>query len=58
RFVVERRIKYRGTASVNLKVLHFICEKDKVNIARLKNFFRKNGCDRLNIQNYLPTVIN
>ncbi|XTI85552.1 hypothetical protein V2W45_1231971, partial [Cenococcum geophilum] len=49
RFVVERRIKYRGTASVNLKVLHFVYEKDKVNIARLKNFFWKNSCDRLDI---------
>jgi len=49
RFAAERRIKYRGTASVNLKVLHFVCEKDKGNIARLKNFFWKNGCDRLDI---------
>ncbi|XTI94260.1 hypothetical protein V2W45_1253646, partial [Cenococcum geophilum] len=49
RFIVERRIKYRGTASVNLKVLHFVCEKDEVNIVRLKNFFRKNGYDRLDI---------
>jgi hypothetical protein len=58
RFAAERRIKYRGTASVNLEVLHFACEKDEANIARLKNFFRKNGCDRLDIQNHLPAVID
>ena len=49
RFAAERRIKYRGTASVNLEVLYFIYEKDEENIARLKNFFRKNSCDRLDI---------
>jgi len=39
RFTAKRRIKYRGTTSVNLKVLHFAYKKDEVNIARLKNFF-------------------
>ena len=58
RFAAERRIKYRGTASVHLEVLHFACEKDEGNVARLKNFFRKNGCDRLDIQNHLPAIIN
>ena len=38
RFAAERRIKYRGTASVNLEVLHFACEKDEGNIARLRNY--------------------
>ena len=46
---MERRIKYRGTTSVNLKVLLFACKKDKGNITRLKNFFQKNGCDHLDI---------
>ena len=46
---MERRIKYRGTARVNLEILHFAYKKDKGNVIRLKNFFRKNGCDCLDI---------
>ena len=38
RFTVERRIKYRGTVSVNLKVLHFAYKKDEGNIIRFKNY--------------------
>jgi hypothetical protein len=34
---------------VNLKVLYFIYEKDKRNIARLKNFFWKDSYDHLDI---------
>ena len=49
RFAAERRIKYRGTASVNLEVLHFVCKKDEGNVVRLKNFFWKNGYNRLDI---------
>ena len=36
---MERRIKYKGTVSVNLEVLYFVYKKDEGNIVRLKNFF-------------------
>ena len=39
RFIAKKRIKYRGTTNINLKVLHFTYKKDEGNIARLKNFF-------------------
>lgn len=58
RLALETRKKYRGTASVKLEVLHFTCEEDAENVTRLKHFFRKNGCNRLDIRNHIPAVIN
>ncbi|OCK73971.1 hypothetical protein K432DRAFT_266925, partial [Lepidopterella palustris CBS 459.81] len=58
RLAVETSIKYRGTASVKLEALHFTCEEDEENVTRLKKFFRKNGCNRLDIRNNVPAIIN
>jgi hypothetical protein len=58
RLALETRKKYRGTASVKLEVLHFAYEEDAENVTRLKRFFRKNGCNRLDIRNHIPAIIN
>jgi hypothetical protein len=57
----ERSIKYRGTASIKLDVLHFPCEEsrepDKKNVKRLRNLFREEGgC--LDLRNHIPAVID
>ena len=59
----ERSIKYRGTASIKLDVLHFPCkesrEPDKKNVERLRNLFRREGgCRRLDLRNHIPAVIS
>jgi len=59
----ERSIKYRGTASIKLDVLHFPCEEsrepDKNNVERLRNLFRgEGGCRRLDLRNHIPAVIS
>ena len=38
KFAVKRKIKYKSTTNINLKVLHFACKKDKGNIIKLKNY--------------------
>jgi hypothetical protein len=59
----ERSIKYRGTASIKLDVLHFPCEEsrepDENNVERLRNLFRgEGGCRRLDLRNHIPAVIS
>lgn len=59
----ERSIKYRGTASIKLDVLHFPYkesrEPDKKNVKRLRNLFRREGgCRRLDLRNHIPAVIS
>jgi hypothetical protein len=59
----ERSIKYRGTASIKLDMLHFPCkesrEPDKNNVDRLKNLFREEGgYRRLDLRNHIPAVIS
>ncbi|TAQ83758.1 hypothetical protein B7494_g7918 [Chlorociboria aeruginascens] len=59
----ERSIKYRGTASIKLDVLHFPCEKsrepDENNVEKLRNLFRgEGGCRRLDLRNHIPAVIS
>ncbi|KAH7108729.1 hypothetical protein B0J11DRAFT_241648 [Dendryphion nanum] len=63
RHVAERSIKYRGTASIKLNVLHFPCEKsrqlDENNVERLRNLFREEGgCRRLDLRNHVPAIIS
>ncbi|KAJ5201718.1 uncharacterized protein N7498_006381 [Penicillium cinerascens] len=43
RLVIERRLKYIRAAK---------------NIARLHSVFRKNYCRRLDINNYIPTIVS
>jgi len=59
----ERGIKYRGTASIKLDVLHFPREEsrepDKKNVERLRDLFRgEGGCRRLDLRNHIPAVIS
>ncbi|KAH8799663.1 hypothetical protein F5884DRAFT_113249 [Xylogone sp. PMI_703] len=59
----EKSINYRGTASIKLEVLYFLCvesrEPDKKNVERLKSLFRgEGGCRRLDLRNHIPAVIS
>jgi hypothetical protein len=57
----EKIIKYRGTASIKLDVLHFPDSRDldEQNIERLKRLFRgERGCRSEDLQNHIPAVID
>ena len=57
----EKHIKYKGTARIRLKWLHFQWnqprELDSKNVERLKADFRKD-CRRLEESNHIPAVID
>jgi len=61
RIEVEKRIKYKGTARIRLKWLHFQWnrprELDGKNVERLKAGFQKD-CRRLDEHNHIPAVID
>ncbi len=58
---IEKRIKYKGTARIRLKWLHFQWnrprELDGKNVERLKAVFQKD-CRRLDEHNHIPAVID
>jgi hypothetical protein len=62
----ERSIRYRGTASIKLDVLHFPepdnsnvdREPDKINVERLKNLFLDGGCRPDELRNHILAVID
>jgi hypothetical protein len=59
KLAVEKRNKFKGTASIRLDVLHFPCEDDESNVERLKNLFRETGgCDRLELRNHIAAVVD
>lgn len=58
RLAAETSIKYRGTACIELEALTFAYEADEKNVMRLKKFFKKNGCNRLDVRNHVPAVIS
>src|SRR5690349_791646 len=58
RLAAETSIKYRGTACIELEVLTFAYEADEENVMILKKFFKKNGCNRLDVRNHVPAVIS
>lgn len=58
RLAAETSIKYRGTACIELEALTFAYEADEKNVMRLKKFFKKNGCNRLDVRNHIPAVIS
>jgi len=61
RLDAEKRVKYKGTARIKLKWLHFQWDEprelDTKNVERLKSTFSKD-CRRLDIHNHVPAVIN
>ena len=58
RLAAETSIKYRGTACIALEALTFAYEADERNVMRLKQLFKKNGCNRLDVRNHVPAVIS
>jgi hypothetical protein len=59
----EKVIKYRGTASIELDVLHFprtkSREPDEKNVERLESLFREeDGCRRLELRHHIPAVLS
>lgn len=62
RLAREKAIKYKGTVSIKIEVLHFpwhdTGEPDERNVERLKKCFRDEGCCRLELQNHIPAVID
>lgn len=61
RLEAEKERKYKGTARVRLKWLHFRWnepgELDDTNVERLKSIFRKE-CRRLDIRNHICAVVD
>lgn len=63
RLATERSLKFRGTASIKLEVLHFQQDKREdherqKNTKRLENIFRDAGYDRLDLRNHIVAVID
>jgi hypothetical protein len=59
----EKSIKYKGTASIKIEVLHFPYEEsrepDKKDIERLKKLFRGQGAvSRLDLRNHVLATID
>lgn len=58
----ERRLKYQGSARVNLAEIHFDLHSsrqlDRRNIERLSNIFREEGCQNLTVENRIPAIIS
>lgn len=58
----ERRLKYKGTARINLDVLHFKWnqprELNSRHVENLKERFRKEGCRRLPVRKHVPAIID
>ena len=58
----KRGIRYREIASIDIRVLEFLCEKsrkiDNKNVERLKKKFRKEECQPLPLQNHVPIEIS
>ncbi len=61
RLEAKKELKYKGTARVRLKWLHFRWnepeELDNTNVERLKSIFRKD-CRRLDIHNHICAVVD
>jgi hypothetical protein len=63
RLAAERRLKFRGTASIKLEVLYFPWDKTEdvehqKNVKRLEMIFRDEGCRRLELRNHIVAVID
>jgi hypothetical protein len=63
RLATERRLKFKGTASIKLEVLHFQWDKTEnvehqKNVKRLLKIFRDQGCHRLKLRNHIVGVID
>ena len=59
RLEAEKRVKYKGTARIKLKCLHFQTDEEKPdgkNVERLKSIFRRDCC-RLDAHNFIAAVI-
>jgi hypothetical protein len=58
----ERRLKYQGTARINLDVLYFsweqLCRKDNKRIQKLERCFEREGCHRLPPLNHVAAIVN
>ncbi|GAA87890.1 hypothetical protein AKAW_06004 [Aspergillus luchuensis IFO 4308] len=62
RLATERRLKYLGTAKVNIYQIQFDPplprDLDPKNLDRLCEIFRKNHCRRLDIDNHVPAIVS
>ncbi|KAI1829420.1 hypothetical protein DTO006G1_9636 [Penicillium roqueforti] len=62
RLATERRLKYIGTAKVNISQIQFDPplprDLDLKNLERLCGIFRKNRCRRLDVDNHVPTIVS
>lgn len=63
RLLLEKKICYKGTASIKIEVLDFrprkVGESDDRNVNRLKKAFREPGaCERLNLRNHVLGIID
>lgn len=61
RLTTERRLKYQGTAKINLSRIscHPSAARqiDQKNVERLCEVFRKDGCHRFDVQNHVTAVV-
>ncbi|CEO59622.1 hypothetical protein PMG11_04291 [Penicillium brasilianum] len=62
RLATERRLKYIGTAKVNISQIQFNPplpqDLDLKNLERLRGIFLKNRCRRLDVDNHVPAILS
>jgi hypothetical protein len=58
----ERRVKYLGTAKVNIAEIEFEPplpqDLNLENLERLRSIFRKEGCRRLEVNHFIPVIVS
>jgi hypothetical protein len=54
----ERRLKYQGTAKIDLDQISLPSTYDEGNVKRLCDIFGKCKCDRLDIRNHVTATVS
>lgn len=58
RLAAERRLKYQGTAKINLNQIQVPLDSDTKKLKRLRGIFLKEGCLRLDDRNHVVCTVS
>jgi len=62
RLEAEKRLKFKGTARIRLKQLHFLWNDakklNKKNVDRLKGIFQRHGCRKVEVRYRVLAIID
>jgi Protein of unknown function (DUF3723) len=58
RLAKERRLKYQGTAKIDISHISLPSEYNRDNVERLRGIFQHEGCDRLSLPNHIIATMS